>query len=338
MKLAGKRIGKGIIGRLLLFAAFLISAAFLVRVVFPTSAIGKSPVEKIGPILFVSTRDGSQEIYAMDVHGGNVRKLTNCGAQGPRWSPNGKKILFHAGAQIYTMNPDGSNVTNISGYTGNNLYPDWSPNGKKIVFRSSRDNNGEIYVMDADGSNQTRLTDNSAEDIFPAWSPDGSKIAFVSTRDDTREIYTMNPDGTDVFNVTVGSATGTEWPAWSPDSEKIAFASGNFGFNGINIINSDGTGRVALTNRTDAGGLPDRWPAWSSDGEKIIYGSNVAVVGYKPELFTISVDGSNKRQLTHSLLGVWNHSPDWGRHAFVLTPGGGILNRNYFKTRLPVSF
>lgn len=301
------------------------SGGLIIGAALLASAIGKSPVERIGPILFQTNRDGNAEIYAMDANGENIRRLTEHGARdgGPRWSPDGKKVLFSAnrqhGFQIYTMDPDGSNVTNISGLeTVNNGEADWSPNGKRIVFVSSRDGNDEIYVMDADGSNQTRLTNDPTQDYWPAWSPDGSKIAFTSRRGGPSELYTMNPDGTELFKVTSPPAGAVEGVSWSPNGKKIAFVSGDPGFNGINIINADGTERVALTNSTRS--LQDRFPVWSPDGKEILYSSNVAPEGYQFELFTISVDGSNKKRLTTSNLGIWNISADWGRRAFMLTP------------------
>ncbi len=301
------------------------SGGLIIGVALLASAIGKSPVEKIGPILFVTTRDGNNEIYAMDTNGENLRRLTSQLARHarPRWSPNGKKILFHAnrehGYQIYTMNPDGSNVINISGLsTIHNGGADWSPDGKKIVFASSRDGNNEIYTMNTDGSNQIRITNHPARDAWPTWSPDGKKIAFISTRSGLQKVYTMNPDGTDIFTVTTGEATGTEAPAWSPDGKKIAFASSDPGFNGINIINKDGTERVTLTNRINAGYLPDREPCWSSNGKEIIYASYVGDGVF--DIFKISTDGSSKTNLTHSSPPVENITPDWGRRPFILTP------------------
>src|SRR3990172_1844040 len=122
-----------------------------------------------GKIAFASERDGNYEIYVMDADGSNPTNLTNDGAT------------------------DGG--------------PAWSPDGGKIAFTSERDGNYEIYVMDADGSNPTNLTNNSAWDSEPAWSPDGSKIAFESYRDNNREIYVMNADGTAQTNLTNNALT-----------------------------------------------------------------------------------------------------------------------------------
>src|SRR6476660_7528251 len=63
-------------------------------------------------------------------------------------------------SQIYLMNADGTNQTNVSNTSSDELEPALSPDGGKIAFTSTRDGNYEIYIMNADGSNQTRLTNN----------------------------------------------------------------------------------------------------------------------------------------------------------------------------------
>ena len=91
--------------------------------------------------------------------------------------------------EIYLMNGDGSNVTQLTYNPAFDGVPGWSPDGSRIAFNSDRDGDYEIYLMDADGSNVTQLTDNSADDVVPRWSPDGRRIAFYSDRDGDEEIY-----------------------------------------------------------------------------------------------------------------------------------------------------
>jgi Tol biopolymer transport system component len=94
--------------------------------------------------------------------------------------------------------------------------PRWSPDGRKLLFVSRRDGNPEVYVVDADGGGQRRLTRNPADDRDPAWSPDGRKIAFISTRDGERAIYVMNADGGQPRSVTRGIRRLGVGFAWSP--------------------------------------------------------------------------------------------------------------------------
>jgi dipeptidyl aminopeptidase/acylaminoacyl peptidase len=74
-------------------------------------------------------------------------------------------------SEIYTMNADGTNQTNITNNGAWDSTPTWSPDGTKIAFTSERDGNSEIYIMNADGTNQTRITNNSAVDSLPDWQP-----------------------------------------------------------------------------------------------------------------------------------------------------------------------
>lgn len=73
--------------------------------------------------------------------------------------------------EIYIMNSDGSEQTNLSNSPANEWFPSWSPDGNKIVFMSDRTGHFEIYVMNADGSDQVQLTNTGTENSSPAWGP-----------------------------------------------------------------------------------------------------------------------------------------------------------------------
>ena len=60
-------------------------------------------------------------------------------------------------SEIYAMNPDGNQQTNLSRSVAD-ISASYSANGKKIAFSSVRDGNSEIYSMNANGTLQTRLT------------------------------------------------------------------------------------------------------------------------------------------------------------------------------------
>ena len=159
--------------------------------------------------------------------------------------PMGRRIAFsrfeypNLNGEIYLMNSDGSNQTNLTNNPAADFFPDWSPDGTKIAFASGRDGFSGIYVMDADGSHLTRLTKTSASE--PRWSPDGTKIAFTSDRDGNNEIYVMNADGSNPVRLTNNSADDYH-SCWSPDGAKIAFNS-----EGIYVMNADGSNPAPIT-------------------------------------------------------------------------------------------
>ena len=65
-------------------------------------------------------------------------------------------------AEIYTMDPDGSQMTNLTQNPATDTNPIWSPDGKRIAFISDRrGGTGDIYVMNADGSGVKRIFPNT---------------------------------------------------------------------------------------------------------------------------------------------------------------------------------
>jgi Tol biopolymer transport system component len=223
------------------------------------------------------------------------------------------KIAFtstrHGNREIYVMNADGSNQTNITNNSGYNRDPRFSPDGTKIAFESSRVGNQEIYVMNADGSNQTRLTNNPGLDGDPCFSPDGTKIAFASDRDGDWEIYVMNADGSNQTRLT-NNPGWDEDPCFSPDGTKIAFTSYRDVNGAIHVMNADGSNQTRLTRGAN-------WdPCFSPDGTKIAFASHR---DGGCEIYVMNADGSNQARLTNNGGGNWDpcFSPDGTKIAFT---------------------
>jgi dipeptidyl aminopeptidase/acylaminoacyl peptidase len=59
-------------------------------------------------------------------------------------------------------------------------HPRWSPDGKKILFESTRSGDSQLWVIDLGGGEAKQLTTISTEAATGIWSRDGSHIAFVS--------------------------------------------------------------------------------------------------------------------------------------------------------------
>ena len=98
-------------------------------------------------IAFRSTRrDDVINLYMMDADGSNVKQLTYLRfprrqvATRPKWSPDGKWILFQGiideGSHVYAIRPDGTRRWRVSEpIPGSRIaLGDWFPNGKQIVY------------------------------------------------------------------------------------------------------------------------------------------------------------------------------------------------------------
>lgn len=160
------------------------------------------------------------ELWIMDSNGDNQHQIASIAGNGPEWSGINNQIVYYSyntgDAEIYTMNPDGTNIQQLTNTNSDNIWPAWSANGERIVFVSDRDNNYEIYIMDANGFNQERLTENNYLDYRPDCSPDGTQIAFLSDRDGNFEIYLMNIDGSNQERLTYTNVHAIQ-ADWRPD-------------------------------------------------------------------------------------------------------------------------
>ena len=222
----------------------------------PTATFTPTPTPVNGKIVFVSNRDGQSEIYVMDANGANQTNLTN--------------------------------------HLSNDTDPAWSPDGTKIAFSSDRESTGDIFVMDANGSNPIRLTDALGLDLQPSWSPDGTKIAFTSNRDGTSEIYVMDANGSNPVRLTNGPLDLNTQPSWSPDGTKIAFQSfiSRDSQYEIFVMDANGANQTNLTNNLAA----DLEPRWSPDGTKIAF--TTTRDNHDEEVYVMNANGSNPTRLT----------------------------------------
>ena len=164
---------------------------------------------------------------------------------------------------IYVMEPDGSDETNLTAHPADDFDPAWSPTGEAILFVSDRDGIRDLYLMDADGGNVRRVFEEKTHREDPGWSPDGRWIVFTRPAAATLNIAT--PEGHAETSLalidfrTVGSA-------WSPDGTEIAFDSWRMGR--IQLLH--------VPTRNIAVLLPQlrfvmRNAAWSPEGDQLAF-------------------------------------------------------------------
>lgn len=131
-------------------------------------------------IAFVSDRLGGHvDIWVANPDGSGAQNVTGPvgGVFGPVWSPDSQWIALMAGGYgFYIVHPDGSDLTELSGFrfTGSSAEWSWSPDSSRIAFATGSGDGYEVYIVSADGSGVVNLTIDPAHDTSPAWRPASS--------------------------------------------------------------------------------------------------------------------------------------------------------------------
>jgi Tol biopolymer transport system component len=231
----------------------------------------------------------------------------------PIHNGNGSSLLtFYSerdgNAEIYTMQPDGSDQRRLTFNQFEDSTPIWSPDGSQIAFISDRDDPraGEcfpdclfqLYVINPDGSGEHKLAVTEITTHHPDWHPDGTKISFDTEFNFEGDIYTINADGNGL-QILIQDGF---WGDWSPDGAQIAFASNRDGNVEIYIANADGSNQHRLTENQRM----DSFPTWSPDGARIAFMRGDL---HERQIFVMNADGSGDQQLTTQ--GRVNEDPAW---------------------------
>ena len=175
--------------------------------------------------LFVSDNLSGSDVFLVTAE--DMERLVSSSANdgGATWSPDCSRIAFASNRvtpsggskpgyrNIWVMDADGTNVTQLTDNPHPSGHPFWSPDGTRLTFtrgvvdkERGRIRSLNIYLVNADGGGEIRLTDGPGYKTGAQWSPDGKRMVLdvdlegstgaVSDPDANWEIYVMNSDGT----------------------------------------------------------------------------------------------------------------------------------------------
>ena len=142
-------------------------------------------------------------------------------------SPTGKRALFEARGEIFTVPVEKGTPRNMTRSSGAaDRAPTWSPSGGEIAWFSDDGDGYQLLVATQDGLVEPRRLDIGESKMAweSTWSPDGTRIAFV---DDDVRVRVVEVASGKIISADVGGANierGAMGLVWSPDSKWLAYA------------------------------------------------------------------------------------------------------------------
>ncbi len=257
--------------------------------------------------VFVST-SGQQEnfvylkqdgnVYLRNASGTDMRITSTSGNQHPAINKRGSIIAF-AKNGIYTIRPDGTNLTVIDSDTSSD-YPEFSPDGFYLLYKK----NSDIYARRVDcSSGPVRLTYTSTVYGDIKFSPVNQEVLFTGLVNGKKHIFKCPVQiiiGSPI-TITAGApvdltplTSDNQQPSWSPDGNTIAFISTRNQLPELWLMNSDGSNQRKIIF---SGGFPvnPSDPCFAIDSSNILF----YLSGTPKYLYTIDI---SQQQIYSSLV------------------------------------
>ena len=136
----------------------------------------------------------------------SIAQITPEWVRYPAISPDASKIAFTYKGNIYSVDVNGGQATQLTFHKAHDFKPVWSKDSQRLAFASDRHGNFDVFVMDAEGGQATRLTYHSSNEEPYTFTNDDTEVYFKGLRMDAAsnrvfpsgglaELYSVPVDG-----------------------------------------------------------------------------------------------------------------------------------------------
>ena len=285
------------------------------------SPLGAILVTDISPggseLLVVQDRSDADELplWILPVPSGSPRRVGQVVAHDASFSPDGGRIAYASGYDLFEAKTDGSGIRKIVSASESLDSPAWSTDGSHLRYRkgSSNSRGGALWEVAVDGSNPHPLFSGVGSLCCGAWTSDGRYFLFSSRKAGEEGIWAVREK-----TGWLQRASGKPVLLSTGPSNYICAMPSRAG----KQIFATGEQAQAELTRYDAasgqfvpflGGLPAEHVSFSRDGQWVAY-----VTYPDGEVWRSKVDGSQKLKLASGMRAlVVDWSPDGKQISFV---------------------
>ncbi|MGA2952843.1 MAG: S41 family peptidase [Caulobacteraceae bacterium] len=181
------------------------------------------PSEKVAEVqVNVPDDDIRKRPHVADVKE-QIRTVDPAGQPDFALAPNGKRTLFSARGDIFSVPTEDGATRDLTGTQGiDEDHPAWSPDGKLVAYTTDSTGEQQIAVRPAEGGAERVLTSFPQGYLYgPIFSPDGKTLSFS---DSSHKLWVVGVDGGAPQQVAQDKFSEIHDQAYSPDSRWLAFS------------------------------------------------------------------------------------------------------------------
>jgi Tol biopolymer transport system component len=222
-------------------------------------------------------RTGKVDIWVRDLaRGVNSRLSFRAEGDGfsPIWSPDGKRIAYTGGLDIFEKASDGQGDEKpLLKSEDLKIATDWSRDGRLVALMiRGKDTGWDVWTLALDGDGKPKpFVKTQFIEVSPTFSPDGRFLAYVSNESGRAEVYVQSfpgPGG----KWQVSTAGGND-PHWRADGRELLYRAPDQKLMAADIRTDGGfqagVPKPLFTARLDTGVARNRFlPA--SDGQRFL--------------------------------------------------------------------
>lgn len=240
-------------------------------VMWPSAGPNAIVYENGGRLYRLDTGSGESRALSIEVGGDRAARLpkivaANAFIEAADLSPNGKRVLFTARGEVFSVPAEEGPTRNLSqSAQAREIEATWSPDASQIAWLSDVSGEYELWLRDSDGETRQLTTNGDIWRFAPVWSPDSSKLLFADKRQQLHVVDVKSGRQTTLDSSRHNDITDY---SWAPDSRHVAYVKTNSAdFDSIWIYDLDEKATHQVT--TDMSN--DGSPVFDSDGRYLYF-------------------------------------------------------------------